>query len=332
MPSVGSILRELHVPWPAANEGDLRTAASTWTNLAETIRDNYGIANSNAVGLTSNNQGAAITAFEGYWAKFGGAKGALPAAAQACDAMASACNKYADAVAETKSKIEEAGAEVAATLILGTIGAFFTFGATEGIADSVAAGLLATVAGYIDDLTGIVGGIVLDFSTTLGWAIALGGDAVADALETDTAAALGSSILSGSAAGVGGTITADVAEDSVRQLFGEQPLSPGDVTKDLLIGGLAGGATGGLIGKLGDMSAEQLSNVLTKAADSVSTTNPQQYVDMMKLAELLDGTTGKVSVGLVSSVASQLITTQQINAEGVASDQLEELLERTADG
>ena len=332
MPSVGSILRELHVPWPAANEGDLRTAASTWSSLAETIRDNYGIANSNATGLTSNNSGAAIAAFESYWSKFGGAKGALPVGAQACDAMATACSKYADAVAETKSKIEEAGAEVAATLILGTIGAFFTFGATEGIADSVAAGLLATVAGYIDDLTGVVGGIVADFSAILGSAIAVGGDAVADALETETAAGLGSSILSGMATGVGGTVTADIGENAIRQLFGEQPLTDGDLTKDLLIGGVFGGATGGLLGKLGDMGAEQLSKVLTNAADSVSTTNPQQFVDLMTLAKQLEGTTGKVSVGVLSSVASQLITTQQIDAEGVVSDQLQDFLERAADG
>jgi gas vesicle protein len=134
------------------------------------------------------------------------------------------------------------------------------------------------------------------------------------------------------ATGVGGTMAADSAEDAVRQLFGEQPLSSAELTKDLLIGGVAGGATGGLLGKLGDLSAEQLSKVLTNAADSVSTTNPQQFVDLMTLAKQLEGTTGKVSVGVLSSVASQLVTTQQIDAEGVVSDQLEELLERAADG
>src|SRR5580700_9791144 len=181
----GSILRDLHIPWPAANEGDLHTAAATWKSLANTIRDDYGKANSTAQGLVSNNEGKAITAFENYWAKYAGAKGALPVAAQACDAMAGACTKYANAVAETKTKIEQAGAEVAATLIVGTIGAFFTFGATEGIADSVAAG-----------------------------------DAVADVLASGAAASVGSSILSGAAAGVGGNAAALAEENSLRQLFG----------------------------------------------------------------------------------------------------------------
>jgi hypothetical protein len=321
MPSVGSILRELHIPWPAANEGSLRAAAAAWHSLAETIRDNYGQANSNAASLTSNNAGAAIDAFENYWQKFGGQKGALPLGARACDAMASACSQYADAVASTKNRIEEAGAEVAATLVIGTIGAFFTFGATEGIADSVAAGLAATVAGYIDDLTGIVGGIV-----------AAAGDVVADALESDLAASIGSSVLSGAATGIGGTITGDTAQNAVRQLFRDQPLSSADVRQDLIVAGLAGGATGGLLGKLGDLTAGQLSRVLTNTASSVADTDPQLFVDMMTLAKTLEGTTGKVSSGVLASVASQLITTQQISAEGIASDQLEELLERVADG
>jgi hypothetical protein len=330
MVSGPGLLRELHIPWPAANEGDLHTAASTWHNLAETIRDNYGMANSNAQGLATNNEGKAISAFETYWSKYAGAKGALPVAAQACDAMSDACTKYASAVSETKTKIEQAGVEVAATLILGTIGAFFTFGATEGIADSVAAGLLATVAGYIEELGSVVGAAVVDISTTVGWAIVTAGDAVADVLASGAAASVGSSVLSGAAAGVGGNAFALAEENSLRQLFGEEPLSAGDITKDLLVSGLAGGATGGLLGKLGDMSAEQISNVLTKAADSVATSNPQQFVDLMTLAKQLQGTTGKVSVGTLSTVASQLLTTQEINANELSRDQLVDALKRAA--
>jgi hypothetical protein len=330
MVSGPSILRDLHIPWPAANEGDLRTAASTWKSLAEDIRDNYGLANSNAQGLVSNNEGKAITAFETYWSKYAGAKGALPVAAQACDSMADACNKYASAVSETKTKIEQAGAEVAATLIIGTIGAFFTFGATEGIADSVAAGLLATVAGYIEELGTMVGAALVDISSTVAWAIITAGDAVADVLTTGAAASVGSSILSGAAAGVGGNAAALAEENSLRQLFGEEPLSEGDITKDLLVSGLAGGATGGLLGKLGDMSAEQISNLLRNAADSVSTSNPQQFVDLVTLANQLEGTTGKVSVGTLATVASQLLTTQEIDANELSRDQLVDALKRAA--
>jgi uncharacterized protein YukE len=321
VPSVGSILRELHIPWPAANEGALREAAATWHGLAETIRDNYGSANSAAESLTSNNEGAAIDAFESYWQKFGGHKGALPLGANACDAMSDACSKYADAVAETKRKIEEAGAEVAAVLTIGTIGAFFTFGATEAAADSLAAGLAAAAADAIAGLGEIAGGIA-----------ATAAYAVAAAVESEAAVGIIAAGISGAFTGVGGSIMSDDATDAVRELFGEAPLSPSEVAKDVLIGGLAGGATGGILGKLGEMGAPQLARLLSNAATGVRETNPQLFVDMMTLSKQLQGTTGKVGVGVLSSVASQLVTAQQISAEGVASDQLTDLLERLAEG
>jgi hypothetical protein len=316
-PSGGNILQELPIDWPEANEGDLRSAADAWQGLAETIRDNYGMANSNAASLTSNNAGAAIDAFESYWQKFGGKNGALPLAANACDAMSTACSQYADAVATAKHKIEEAGAEVAATLIIGTIGAFFTFGLTEGVADSVTAGLLAEVVTTIDDLCTLVGGIV-----------ATAGDAVADALSSEVAMSITSSVISGAFTGVGGTFFSDTAASAVQGLMGDGLISAGDMTKDMLVAGLAGGATGGLLGDLGEKSGETLSKLLTNAASTVQESDPQMFVDMMTLANSLAGTPGKVSAGVLASVMSQLLTAQQVDAEGVASDQLEDILNR----
>jgi hypothetical protein len=79
------------------------------------------------------------------------------------------------------------------------------------------------------------------------------------------------------------------------------------------------------------LTTEQLAQVLRNAADSVQNTNPQQFVDMVTLANKLQGMSGKVSTGVFASVASQLLTAQQVDAEGVTSDQLEELLERLAE-
>lgn len=328
---IGPLLRSLHIPWPEANENALNSAASDWHNLAEAIRAASGIANSNAQSMTSNNQGSAIDAFEKYWSQFGGPKGALPAAASACDAMSTACSKYASAVSSTKHKIEEAGAEVAATLILGTIGAFFTFGATEGIADSVAAGLLATVTEFMDGLVDAAGDAVFDISQTAAVGIWGGGNILVDALGSEAATTLASGAFSGAFTGVGGSMTSDIAADSIRGLYGDEPLSPSDLLKDLLVSGLAGGTTGGLLGAAGDLTTEQLARVLRNAADSVQNSNPQQFVDMVTLANKLQGMTGKVSTGVFASVASQLLTAQQLDAEGVTSDQLEELLERVAE-
>jgi hypothetical protein len=316
-PNFGQLLRDVGVEWPEANEGDLRSAAAAWHGLAETIRDNYGMANSKAASLTSSNAGAAIDAFESYWQNFGGKKGALPLAANACDAMSSACNQYADGVATTKHKIEEAGAELAATLVIGAIGAFFTFGLSEGISEAAAAGLVATVVSYIDDLAALVGGIV-----------ATAGDAVATALTSEAAMSIATAVLSSAAGGVGGAFFGDTAASAVQGLMGDGTISAADMTKDMLVGGLAGGATGGLLGELSDMGGEALSNLLTKAASTVQESDPQMFVNLMTLAKSLEGTTGKVSASVLASVTTQLLMTQQIDAEDVASDQLEELLDR----
>lgn len=313
----GQILRAVGVKWPEANEGDLRSAAAAWHGLAETIRDNYGMANSNATSLTSNNAGAAIDAFESYWQKFSGKQGALPLAADACDAMSTACNQYADGVATTKHKIEEAGAELAATLLIGAIGAFITFGLTEAISADAAAGLLAYVVTCIDDLSALVGGIV-----------ATAGDAVATALTSEAAMGIATATLSGAASGVGGTFFGDTAASAVQGLMGDGTISGTDMTKDMLVAGLAGGATGGLFGELAEQSGEALSKLLTNAASTVQYSDPQMFVDMMTLAKSLEGIPGKVSATMLASVTTQLLMTQQVDTEGVASDQLQEGLKR----
>jgi hypothetical protein len=327
---VGPLLRSLHIPWPSANEDSLNSAASNWHNLAEAIRDANGMANSNAQSITSNNQGSAIDAFENYWSQFGGSKGALPAAASACDAMSTACGKYASAVSSTKRSIEEKGAEVAATLVLGTIGAFFTFGASEAIADSVAAGLLASAVDLMDGLADSAGEAVFGLSQTAAVGIWGAGNIMDDVLGSEAATTLLSNTLSGGASGVIGTMTSATAAASIKDLYGDTPESSSDLLKDLLISGLAGGATGGLLEAAGDMTNEQLEQLLRNAADTVQDTNPQQYTEMVTLANRLKGLTGQASSGVFASVASQLLAAQQLDAEGAISDQLQTLLEQAA--
>ena len=321
MPDVGSILRELHIPWPAANEGSLREAAASWTSLAETIRDNHGMTSSAAASLTSNNSGQAIDAFESYWSKFGGSSGLLPRGADACDAMAQACNKYADAVGQAKSKIEEAGAEVAAALVVGTIGAFFTFGATEAVADSIAAGLTETVAEIFFWLGDQVGLILDDAMYT-----------VAQAVSTEVAQSIVTSGVVGAFTGAGGAVFSDTAEDAVRELFGEKPLTDAEVAKDVFLYGFAGGGITGSLAKIGELSATQLSQLLTRGSTTVIETDPALATKMAGLAQFLYGTSGKISAGVLATATSQLALAQQLDAQGIISDQLQDLLTRAAEG
>ncbi|HEY1699566.1 MAG TPA: hypothetical protein VGG75_07630 [Trebonia sp.] len=328
---IGAILRKFDIPWPAANEDSLREAASIWHTLAENIRDNYGQANSAASSLTSNNEGAAIEAFEQYWQKYGGKKGALPLAASACDAMSTACTKYADDVATTKSKIEEAAAEIGAVLVVGTIGAFFTFGATEALADSIAAGVVATASEAITNLGLWVADTIEVYSTTLAEAIDSATIVVADAAGSSLSAGALSSALSGSASAVGGTAFADTADNGIAALLGDKPLSSSEAAESL-IDSAGEGTIGGVLGKLGELGAPQLARLVSNAATSVSESDPQLFMQLMATSKALEGVTGKVAVGTLSSIASQLIVTQQIDAAGVSSDQLTDMLKRAAEG
>ncbi len=267
MPNIGQILRKLHIPWPEADEGKLREAAAAWHDLAETIRDAYGGASRAATSIMSNNAGTAINAFEDYWQKFGSkGNGALVLAAAACDAMAHACDQYADAVGHIKSKIEEAGLEAGAALTVGTIGAFFTFGATEDAADAIAATIMGRVASLMEDFLGVTAEI------------------------SQTAEAILGSAIAGMPVGAVAMLDADVASNMVRQGFGEQPLSSDEVRGDLVKGLLAGGA-GGFLGKVGQMSAAQLSKLLSEQASTVATSDPQLFVDMMSTSHMLAGMT-----------------------------------------
>jgi hypothetical protein len=321
MPSAGGILRELHIPWPAANEGDLREAAAAWTTLAEAIRDNHGMASSAAASLTSNNHGQAIDAFEKYWSTYGGKSGLLPRGADACAAMAKATSRYADAVSEAKRRIEEAGAEVAATLVVGTIGAVFTLGITEGAADVIAAGLTSTVADIITWFGGMVGDIVLDAAATL-----------SEAVSSEVAQSIVAAGIVGGFAGMGGNILADNAQDAVRQLFGQQPLSDSEVAKDVFLDGFVGGGISGSLAKIGELTAPQLSALLTDSSITVRAQDPNLATEMAGLAKLLYGTSGRVTAGVLATATSQLLTAQQIDVQGIISDQLQDLLVPAAEG
>ncbi|MBO0805103.1 MAG: hypothetical protein J2P25_18760 [Nocardiopsaceae bacterium] len=321
----GFLRHECHIPWPAANEDALREAASIWHRLAETIRDNYGPANSAAKSLTSNNEGAAIDAFETYWERFGGRKGALPLGAEACDAMSHACERYADEVAATKSKIEQAGLEVAATLAFGALGAFFTFGATEEAAAGIAAKLIDSAASAIARL----GGLAAEIDGSMADAVAAALKAMAASMAAASKSASGV-IGAGVAGSAGGGLGADLgvaANDSIRELTGGKLLSPSEVTRDLATG-LGTGAVGGVLGELSGLSQTQLANLLKNAAGSVSDTNVQLSLQMLELSRQVEGTAGKISASVLAQAATQLIMTQQIDVGSIAQSQILDQLKR----
>jgi hypothetical protein len=315
-PGPGAILRKLHIPWPAADESSLYEAAKAWTSLAETIRDNYGKANVAASSLVSNNAGEAINAFDDYWnSNFSGKNSLLLNLADSCDKMAQACNHYADDVVQTKHKIEVAGEEITAALVFGTIGAIFTFFATEAAAAAVVSYLtdeVATICVWLAAQAGAAVDLYLD---------GLGALAGSDAVQSVLAAGLTNAFT-----GAAGAAYADSAVNIVDQLAGQQQLSPAQVSNDILIGGAEGSLLAGGLGSLGELSGDQLSRLLNNASVEVFPTDPDTGIKLAGLAQIVAGSPGKVSAGVLASVASQLYVAQQISAEGVVSDRLQDIL------
>lgn len=330
MPDVGGILRDMHLPWPEADENALREAAAAWYRLADAFRDGCGRANSAAGSLTSNNEGAAIDAFEKYWNKYGDrGKGALPLGAEACDAMGKACTQYADGVALAKRKIEELLAEAGAALAVGTAGAFITFGVAEGVADGVAAAILADVTEVFLDLGIWAGNAVELISGPAAAAIDAGTIAVAGALSSDGAAeALGAGAV-GAYNGVASAGLSSIADNQIRALFGDKPLSAAQV-RDALIGGAEAGSAGGVLGKLSELGQPQLAALLRNVGTSVAASDIQLSLQMMELARQVEGTPGKIAASVLTKAATQLVTVQQINADKIVEGQIPSLLKRAA--
>ena len=171
--------------------------------------------------------------------------------------MAQACYRYADAVNHAKRRIEEAGAEVAATLLLGTLAAIFTWGATEGVTVTVATELAERVAAIFESLSGTAA----EIAATIG--------------------KISGAILTSAATGALSAAQIDGIRDGVRQAFGEQPLGSAQALAD--VGrGIEAGAVGGPLGKAGEVGAGKMSELLSGQAGQVMTSDPRLFMQTME--------------------------------------------------
>lgn len=335
MPDIGDVLRDVGLPWPKADEQVLYEAAAAWRQLADALRDGCGRANSAAGSLTSNNEGAAIDAFKNYWNKYGDHRmGALPLSAAACEEMAHACTKYAEGVSAAKRKIEESLAEMGVTLTVGTIGAFFTFGAAEGVADGISAAILDIASNAITELGTFLAGVAEDLSAG---AVAEAITVATNTIDTDLLSYGATSALSkgatvpgnGALGGVGSAVLADNATNAVRELYGDKPLSSSQVTTDL-IDGLRDGAAGGVLGKISELGQAQLATLLRNSAKSISDTDVQLSMQMTALASHVEGLPGKITKDVITKAATQLVTVQRINADKIAEGEIPKVIKQAA--
>lgn len=284
---IATILNRFGIPWPDADSNKARQARDAWTAIADAANDALGKSSTMVSELTASNSGPAMNAFTQYWSTVGGtpdectsadAKAMLPILIQAADALASACNDFADAVDEAKRKLEEAAAALGAAVVSGVVATVFT------------AGLSNVVAG--------------------------GAEAVAVSLGMDAVTVFGTSIDSILAAMGTGAISAGVAavldvgmNNAVATGLGDTPSDSdiaGDVGKDMIFGAVAGGVAKVAVGAA-QTAAEATLNHLP---DSVAALVPDLPTLINAIPGAIDTPTGQALTKLTTEHAEQSAAAQ----------------------
>ena len=282
MTSVASILNDFGIPWPDADSGKAREAAQAWSALAQAATDAISLGGSAASVLSAHNTGPAMDAFGTYWASLGGPYDAcvagtphsmLPILAEACDALSAACTKFADAVDELKTKLEETAGEIAAAITAGALATVFTL----GISDAVSAGTTAFLAGLGLDAVEVFGTTIAE----IGGQAAIGGVAAAvdSVLET--------------------TMTNGLKSD-----LGEPVPSPGEELVSLVEGIGLGTVTAGLSTTAGLTVKAATGAALANLPDDVSTLAPDLPAILASIPDALETPAGKALNSLASEYAA----------------------------
>ncbi|MFJ5632636.1 hypothetical protein ACIQF5_08285 [Streptomyces goshikiensis] len=151
--SAGDKVREVvtdvtGIEWPAGNVGKLRDIANAWRTFADDMEDIASASNKAAQTLIHNNTGEAISAFaDPFWARYyGDKKGWLQDLVDGPRSLADGIDKYADAVADAKKKLDRELEIAGAVIVAGTALAFFTLGATEVAAAAATATIVELAA------------------------------------------------------------------------------------------------------------------------------------------------------------------------------------------
>jgi hypothetical protein len=165
---LGGVLREFHVPWPACNQDAARQAADAWTTLANAVDEISAACGQMVASIAANNSGKAIDAFAASWQTYGGKTGTLTLSAEACRAIAKACNSLADQVSEVKTEIEHKAEELVAAVAAAAIALIFTWGASVMVAEATGVEVAAWVTSLMATLSEQVGAISITLADAIG--------------------------------------------------------------------------------------------------------------------------------------------------------------------
>ncbi|XUL85320.1 DUF6531 domain-containing protein [Streptomyces galilaeus] len=160
------ILLHLGLWWPEADSGKLRSAATAWRTFADAVDDLRGPVQQSASSIIHNNTGESIEAFDKFWGRYaqnskGKDSGWLKDLADSGREMATALEKFADAIDDAINKLWTQIGIDAAVIAGGVALAFFTAGLASGAAVAAAdlviefgAGLGVAVSTTIAEIAG----------------------------------------------------------------------------------------------------------------------------------------------------------------------------------
>ena len=157
------ILLDLGMWWPEADSGKVRSAATAWRTFAGAVDDVRGPVQQSASSIIHNNTGESIEAFDKFWGRYAKDKdsGWLKDLADSGRQMATALEKFADAIDDAINKLWTQIGIDAAVIAGGVALAFFTAGLASGAAVAAAdlviefgAGLGVAVSTTIAEIAG----------------------------------------------------------------------------------------------------------------------------------------------------------------------------------
>lgn len=281
MTSVASILNDFGIPWPDADSGKAREAAQAWSALAQAANDAMSLGGSAAATLSAHNTGAAMDAFGTYWAGIGGPYGVcvagtphsmLPVLADACDALSSACEQFANAVDALKTKLEETAGEIAAALTAGAFATVLTLGVSDAVSGSVTTALISTAVGAVE----VFGTTIADIVA----AMAVGG--IAGGLDT---------------------LLDTVLTNGVKADLGEPVPSDAQELMGLVEGVVLGSVTGGVSSAAGSAVKSIAASAMANLPDNVSTLAPDLPLLLGGIPDALETPAGRALTDIASEYA-----------------------------
>lgn len=136
--------------WPEGDPDTLDAASATWHRAATYLGEVTPVLVGAVHTMVASCEGVAFDAFYAYADRFIGLRGQgsalLSELVRACETLSRSCRAYADQIRSRRSYVEHVAEAAGIVTLAGAVLTFFTFGASDGVAETLDAGAAADLA------------------------------------------------------------------------------------------------------------------------------------------------------------------------------------------